>query len=156
MPLIHVNPPPIDYDPYELSGTVSGTNLTIVISKGDVLRFDLMDLGSRQPFCIKTSKEKGPENDVSTGISGVGNGKTSGLLIWNTTDIDVGEYYYEECDNIHDMGGRIRVGPTTRGTKNKEILDLDTNILIFVILIIILLWISNMTYICFYKIVANK
>ena len=91
-----------------------------------------MDLG--QPFCIKTSKEAGTENDVSTGISGVGNGKTSGLLIWDTTDIDVGDYYYEECDNIHDMGGRIRVGPTTRGTKNKEILVLGT-INIFVMLI---------------------
>ena len=120
MPLINVNPPPIDNDPYELSGSVSGTNLTIVISKGDVLRFDLMDLQSWHQFCIKTSKETGTDNDVSTGISGVGNGKTSGLLIWNTTDIDVGDYYYEQCDNIHDMGGRIRVGPTTRGEKIRK------------------------------------
>ena len=90
-----------------------------------------MDLQSWHQFCIKTSKETGTDNDVSTGISGVGNGKTSGLLIWNTTDIDVGDYYYEQCDNIHDMGGRIRVGPTTRGTKNKEILVLDTNIIYY-------------------------
>ena len=83
-----------------------------------------MDLGSRQPFCIKTSKETGTENDVSTGISGVGNGKTSGLLIWNTTDIDVGEYYYEECDNIHDMGGRIRVLPEFKGTAIPELIYL--------------------------------
>ena len=93
-----------------------------------------MDIG--QPFCIKTSKEAGTENDVSTGISGVGNGKTTGLLIWNTTDIDVGDYYYEECDNIYDMGGRIRIGPTTRGTNNKEILVLDTNIIIMIIVLL--------------------
>ena len=126
MPLIDVNSPAntefpniANYthsDPYELSGPVSGTNVTIVISKGDVLRFDLINLRSWHEFWIKTSKGKGTDNGVSTGISGVGNGKYFGLLIWNTTDIDEGDYYYDSED-IDDMGGRIRVVATIGGTK---------------------------------------
>ena len=126
MPLIDVNSPPntefpaipnkTHSDPYELSGPVSGTNVTIVISKGDVLRFDLINLRSWHEFWIKTSKGKGTDNGVSTGISGVGNGKYFGLLIWNTTDIDEGDYYYDSED-IDDMGGRIRVVATIGGTK---------------------------------------
>ena len=55
---------------YELSGTVTGTNADIKISKGAVLRFELDVNG--HPFWIKTQKGTGKDNDVSSGISGVG------------------------------------------------------------------------------------
>ena len=93
---------------FDLSGLVTGTYLTITISRGDVLRFRLRYKDGDHPFWIKTSKGIGRENGVTTGISGVGNGHSWGLLIWNTTEIEEGTYYYE-CQRTRDMGGEIHV-----------------------------------------------
>ena len=91
---------------YELSGAVSGTNAPIKISKGEVLKFDL-DVGGHK-FWIKTVQGKGTDNAVSSGISGVGQGQTSGVLIWDTTKIMEGTYYYQ-CQFHENMFGRIIV-----------------------------------------------
>ena len=91
---------------YELSGAVSGTNADINISKGEVLKFDL-DVGGHK-FWIKTVQGKGTDNAVSSGISGVGQGKTSGVLIWDTSEIMEGTYYYQ-CELAPQMVGRIIV-----------------------------------------------
>ena len=91
---------------YELSGAVSGTNADIKISKGDVLKFDL-DVGGHR-FWIKTVQGAGTDNAVSSGISGVGQGQTSGLLIWDTSKIMEGTYYYQ-CQYHENMFGKIIV-----------------------------------------------
>ena len=95
---------------YELSGAVSGKNPDIKISKGVVLRFELDVNG--HPFWIKTQKGTGKDNEVSAGISGVGQGKTSGALIWDTTGIMAGTYYYQ-CEYHAPMFGRIIVSAET-------------------------------------------
>ena len=81
---------------------------------GDVLEFSL-DVGSSHPFWIKTAKGIGKDNAVSSGISGVGQGKTSGVLIWDTTEIMAGTYYYQ-CEFHAPMFGRIIVAEKTGET----------------------------------------
>ena len=98
---------------YELSGAVTGTNADIKISKGVALRFELDAKG--HPFWIKTEKGTGKDNDVSSGISGVGQGKTSGALIWDTTEIMEGTYYYQ-CEYHAPMFGRIIIAAKTGKT----------------------------------------
>ena len=91
---------------YELSGAVTGQNADIEITKGEVLKFQLDTSG--HPFWIKTVKGEGRDNGVSSGISGVGQGNTSGVLIWDTQDIMEGTYYYQ-CEYARPMVGRIIV-----------------------------------------------
>ena len=104
----------VEADPgaYQLSGAVIGTNAEIEISQGDVLAFKLNAKG--HPFWIKTQQGTGQNNAVSSGISGVGQGKTSGALIWDTTKIEEGTYYYQ-CQYHADMFGTITVS-AKRGT----------------------------------------
>ena len=101
--IIHVKVVP---GAYELSGAVTGTNADIKISKGVLLQFELDAQG--HPFWIKTEEGIGKDNDVSSGISGVGQGKTSGVLIWDTSKIMEGTYYYQ-CELAPQMVGRIIV-----------------------------------------------
>ena len=92
---------------YELSGAAVVGNSEIQISKGDVLTFQLGDL-TGHPFWIKTMAGTGQNNAVTTGISGAGQGKTSGVVIWDTAQIDKGTYYYQ-CEYHAGMVGRIIV-----------------------------------------------
>ena len=92
---------------YVLSGAVTGTQVDVDVYKGDVLKFSL-DIGRSHPFWIKTKKGIGMQNAVSTGISGVGQGKSSGELIWDTTKIEEGTYYYQ-CEYHARMFGKINV-----------------------------------------------
>ena len=109
--MIYVKAPDSGF--YELSGDVIGTNADIRISKGEVLKFDL-DVGGHK-FWIKTVQGAGTDNAVSSGISGVGQGKTSGVLIWDTTEIMQGAYYYQ-CQYHEKMFGRIIVSAKKRKT----------------------------------------
>ena len=95
---------------YELSGAVIGTNHHIEISKGDVLTFELNAEG--HPFWIKTKEGTGQDNAVLSGISGVGQGETSGVLIWDTAQIEEGTYFYQ-CEYHAAMVGKIIVGANT-------------------------------------------
>ena len=92
---------------YGLSGAAKGENADIEISRGDVLTFELNAQG--HPFWIKTKEGTGQDNAVSSGISGVGQGETSGVLIWDTTRIEEGTYYYQ-CEYHAAMVGKIIVG----------------------------------------------
>ena len=92
---------------YEFSGVVAGINPDIKVSKGDVLIFELDAEG--HPFWIKTKDGAGQDNAVSSGISGVGQGAISGVLIWDTAQIDEGTYYYQ-CEYHAAMFGKIIVG----------------------------------------------
>ena len=99
---------------YVLSGATSGPQVNVYIYKGDVLKFAL-DVGRSHPFWIKTRKGTGKQNAVSAGLSGVGQGKWSGELIWDTTAFKEGTYYYQ-CENHARMYGKIIVMGKT-GTK---------------------------------------
>ena len=103
--MIYVSAKPAPFA-YELSGAVTGKNADIEITKGDVLKFELDTVG--HPVWIKTVKGTGKNNSVSSGISGVGQGKTSGVLIWDTSEIMEGTYYYQ-CQYAKPMVGRIIV-----------------------------------------------
>ena len=92
---------------YVLSGAVTGTQVDVDIYKGDVLKFSL-DVGRSHPFRIKTKKGTGKHNAVTTGISGVGQGKSKGELIWDTTEVEEGTYYYQ-CEYHANMVGEINV-----------------------------------------------
>ena len=92
---------------YVLSGDVTGPQVDVDIYKGDVLKFSL-DVGRSHPFWIKTKKGTGKQNAVSKGILGVGQGKWSGELIWDTTRINEGTYYYQ-CEYHASMFGKINV-----------------------------------------------
>ena len=98
---------------YELSGAVSGKNAYLEILKGSVVKFKL-DIIGPHPFWIKSVKGYGPSKEVLSGISGVGQGKKSGLLIWDTAHTNETAYYYE-CQYHSGMGGLIRV--VSEGTK---------------------------------------
>ena len=98
---------------YELSGAVSGKNAYIEIYKGDVAKFEL-DIVGPHPFWIKMEKGYGADNAVSSGISGVGQGNKSGVLIWDTAHTNESTYYYE-CEHHAGMGGLIRVVPSMGG-----------------------------------------
>ena len=89
-----------------MSGDANGPNANIEIMRGDVLKFELNVAG--HPFRIKTVKGIGQENDVSSGISGIGQGKVSGVLRWDTSQIEEGTYYYQ-CEYHPAMVGKIVV-----------------------------------------------
>ena len=101
--IIHVKVVP---GAYQLSGAVTGTNADINISKGVLLKFELDAQG--HPFWIKTEEGIGKDSAVSSGISGIGQGKTSGVLIWDTTETMAGTYYYQ-CEYHANMVGKINV-----------------------------------------------
>ena len=94
-------------DAYELSGAAIGRNAKIEISKGDVLDFELADIRGH-PFWIKTMAGTGKSNAVTTGISGADQGKESGIVTWDTSQIGKGTYYYQ-CEYHAGMVGRIIV-----------------------------------------------
>ena len=99
---------------YSMSGAVIGTNKNIDIYKGDILKFSL-DRIRGHPFWIKTKEDTGKQDAVSTGISGVGQGKSAGELIWDTTEIEEGTYYYQ-CEYHANMVGKINVMEKTGTT----------------------------------------
>ena len=85
------------------NGTVSGNNQTVTIRKGDLLKFIVNASG--HPFWINTVNSTGNTN----GVSGVtGNGTQNGSIIWGTTNVTPGTYYYN-CEYHSSMNGTIVV-----------------------------------------------
>ena len=116
--IIHVKVVP---GAYQLSGAVTGTNADINISKGILMKFELDAHG--HPFWIKTEEGIGKDNAVSSGISGVGQGQTSGLLIWDTTDVMEGTYHYQ-CQYAPSMVGRIIVAKGTTSFRTQLLISI--------------------------------
>lgn len=81
---------------------VSGTNPSMDVRIGDILEFSVNTPG--QPFWIKTLQITGTSNAVTTGITN--NGATSGSVIWDTTNMAPGTYYYIS-QNTSTMSGTI-------------------------------------------------
>ena len=85
-------------------GRVLGENSTIVVTKGDIITIDINASG--HPLWIKTNQSTGTGNAVTTGISN--NGDDVGTIVWDTTNITAGTYYYN-CQNHASMFGQITV-----------------------------------------------
>jgi hypothetical protein len=91
-------------------GTVIGDNKTITVVKGDTLRLVVSAAG--HPTWIQSAARgsgTGPSNAVTTGVTN--NGATSGTIIWDTTNVTAGTYYYQ-CANHYVMQGQIIIEDT--------------------------------------------
>ena len=88
------------------NGTTSSTNdPAIYINKGDTITFD--NQLNAHPFYIKdTQGSSGTNNAYNTGVTN--QGATSGDIIWDTTNVPVGTYYYQ-CSAHPNMEGAIYV-----------------------------------------------
>ena len=91
---------------YTLSGTdangsVSGDDVSITISAGDTLNFNVD--AANHPFYIKTAQGTGTDNQVSNVTN---NGATNGTVTWTPTT--AGTYYYQ-CSAHDGMYGTITV-----------------------------------------------
>lgn len=80
----------------------SGNNVTFDVRIGEILEFVVSSPG--QPFWIKTVQVIGTGNAVTTGITN--NGTASGSIIWDTTNMSPGTYYYVS-QNSSTMTGSI-------------------------------------------------
>ena len=92
-------------------GRVLGENSTIVVTKGDTITIDINASG--HPLWIKTVQGTGTGNAVTTGMSN--NGDDVGTIVWNTTSISPGTYYYN-CQNHASMFGQITVESANTST----------------------------------------
>ena len=91
-------------------GTVIGDNKNISVIKGDTLR--LIVSASGHPTYIQSTARgsgTGATNVVTTGVTN--NGTDNGIIIWDTTNITAGTYYYQ-CSNHHTMVGQIIIEDT--------------------------------------------
>ena len=85
-------------------GVQKGENEELTVMKGDTLNLQIN--APNHPVWIKTAASTGTGDAVTTGISA--NGITSGSIVWDTTNVGVGTYYYQ-CENHGVMGGVINV-----------------------------------------------
>ena len=88
------------------NGTTSSTNdPAIYINKGDTITFD--NQLNAHPFYIKdTQGSSGTNNAYNTGVTN--QGATFGDIVWDTTNVPVGTYYYQ-CSAHPNMEGAIYV-----------------------------------------------
>ena len=88
------------------NGTTSSTDdPAIYINKGDTITFD--NQLNAHPFYIKdTQGSSGTNNAYNTGVTN--QGATFGDIIWDTTNVPVGTYYYQ-CSAHPNMEGAIYV-----------------------------------------------
>jgi len=96
---------------YEFTGAATGSNPTLNVTVGDTLVFNLVAIG--HPFWVKTRKVRGTGDGVTTGNI-KNNGSEKGTIIWNTTGVKPGTYYYV-CQNHTSMQGVINVTAPTGG-----------------------------------------
>lgn len=82
----------------------NGTNQNFDVRVGEILEFSVNAPG--HPFWIKTLQITGTGNAVTTGITN--NGATSGSIIWDTTNVAPGIYYYI-CQFHSVMTGTITI-----------------------------------------------
>ena len=89
-------------------GSVSGKNPTVTINQGDTIIFDVD--AARHPLYIKTTFSSGSFDQVTSGIISGNPGTQNGKLLWNTTGVSQGIYYYVCSPHASfGMGGSIIV-----------------------------------------------
>ena len=106
---------------YSFTGEVTGTNPSITVVKGSILTFNVNSFG--HPLWIKTTNITGTDYAVTSNITN--NGTQSGTIIWNTSDVNTGTYYYI-CQYHSSMVGSITIIPPENNplttTKNVSII----------------------------------
>lgn len=90
---------------YTFSGDATGDNPTLNVVEGDILTFNVDS--TNHPFWIKTEPVTGTGSGVTTG-SITGNGTETGTVIWDTTGVSPGTYFYI-CQFHSSMHGQIVV-----------------------------------------------
>jgi hypothetical protein len=112
-------------DGYVLSGYSSGTDIPLTVTAGDTLVFSVN--ATSHPFWIKTSQVTGIGSGVTTGTI-TGNGTDTGNVIWNTTGVVPGTYYYI-CQVHASMGGTITVLADTypKGNVRSDVIFYNDN-----------------------------
>jgi plastocyanin len=89
---------------YVFTGYSSGNNIAITVQVGTVLVFNVNASG--HPFWIKTAPVTGTGSAVTTGVSN--NGAAIDTVVWDTSSIAPGTYYYI-CQIHGAMVGTITV-----------------------------------------------
>ena len=89
---------------YVFTGYSSGNNIAITVQVGTVLVFNVNASG--HPFWIKTAPVTGTGSAVTTGVSN--NGAAIDTVVWDTSSIAPGTYYYI-CQIHGSMVGTITV-----------------------------------------------
>ena len=89
---------------YVFTGYSSGNNIAITVQVGTVLIFNVNASG--HPFWIKTAPVTGTGSAVTTGVSN--NGAAIDTVVWDTSSIAPGTYYYI-CQIHGSMVGTITV-----------------------------------------------
>ena len=113
---------------YHFHGDIWGTNPTLGARVGDTLNFEVSAL-STQPLRIKTAFVTQSGDNNASGVTN--NGASDGTIIWDTTGLDAGTYYYIS-ENSYDYGGEIILGPAINGTLiNGRGLDVTGSIILF-------------------------
>ena len=88
------------------NGRILGENNEINITKGDTLKMNVNAF--THPLFIKTNQSVGTANSITTDITG--NGADVGTIVWDTSNVTAGTYYYN-CQNHETMRGTINVEP---------------------------------------------
>jgi plastocyanin len=104
-----VNINPSGAGSYNLSGNdrdgkLFGQNGDVTVMKGDELSFVVNATG--HPVWIKSTKTVGTANSITSDITN--NGTQSGSIVWDTSSVTPGTYYYN-CENHDTMSGNIIV-----------------------------------------------
>ena len=94
---------------YNLSGNnrdgkIFGQNGDVTVLKGDELSFVVNATG--HPVWIKSTKTVGTANSITANITN--NGTQVGTIVWDTSSVTPGTYYYN-CENHDTMSGNIIV-----------------------------------------------
>ena len=101
---------------YVFSGFSSGNNVSISVTEGTILSFNVAASG--HPFWIKTSQVTGTGSGVTTGTI-TNNGIESGVVTWNTRGVAPGTYYYI-CQFHSAMTGTITITPDYLTTRSLQ------------------------------------
>ena len=88
------------------NGSLSGNDPKVSVNKGDTIIFNIN--ASRHPLYIKTKFSRGSGNQVITGTLSGTQGTEVGKLLWDTTGVSPGKYYYVCSPHASfGMGGEI-------------------------------------------------
>jgi hypothetical protein len=99
---------------YIFSGYSSGNDIPITITAGDTIVFNVN--APTHDLWIKTAQVTGTGSGVTTGNI-TNNGTDAGNVIWNTTGVVPGTYYYNSANDA-SMGGTITVLADTQPAGN--------------------------------------
>ena len=89
---------------YDRNGTVSGNQPTITVRQGDNIQFTINASG--HPFWVSNRQGAGQPSPSETPGGITNNGTVNAVLVWDTTGITPGTYWYN-CQYHTTMYGNI-------------------------------------------------